>query len=315
MEKTLINQISEALYRILSGEPCPPIVLPDNYPDNETKRLALIVNRLITEHQELSDLISAVARGQLYFDLPKGSSRAMQDFKGLHSNLSHLTWQVQRITEGDFAQRVNFMGDFAQTFNKLISKMQEAFRQVESQKMEQDETSGLLKELNKTDKLTGLSNWGYFYDVISAEWRRNKRRHRPLSMIMLEIDFFKRYNEGYGYQKGNECLKRVAEKIKCLVRRPGDLSARHTGEIFAIILPDTDLKGVALLGENIRKSVEAMGLRNEYSSTVNKTVTISAGCSSCIPSDTTSYSILISSSGAALNSARRQGPNMISMAQ
>lgn len=315
MEKNLIDRISEAIYGILTGESCSPIVLPENCPDNEIKRLALLVNRLITEHQELSDLISAVARGQLYFEPPKGGIRALQDFKGLHSKLSHLTWQVQRITEGDFTQRVNFMGDFAQTFNKLISKIQEAGREIESQKKEHDETSGMLKELNKTDKLTGLANWGYFYDVISVEWRRNKRRHRPLSMIMLEIDFFKRYNEGYGYQKGNECLKRVAEKIKGLVRRPGDLSARHTGEIFAIILPDTDLKGVALLGENIRKSVEAMGLRHDYSSAVNKVVTISAGCSSCIPSDTTSYSILISSSGAALNSARRQGSNLVKLAE
>lgn len=315
MEKTLITKISEAIYRILSGEPCPPLVLPDNYPDNETKRLALIVNRLIIEHQELSDLISAVARGQLYLEPPKGSIRALQDFKGLHSNLSHLTWQVQRITEGDFTQRVNFMGDFAQTFNNLISRLQEAFRQIEYQKKELDEATGMLKELNKTDKLTGLANWGYFYDVISAEWRRNKRKRRPLSLVMFDIDFFKRYNEGYGYQKGNECIKRVAEKIKGRLRRPGDLAARHAGERFAIILPDTDLSGAALVGENIRKSVEAMGLRHEYSSAVNKIVTISAGCSACIPSDTTSYSILISSSGAALHSAGRQGSNVVSLAQ
>lgn len=315
MEKTLIDKISEALYRILSGEACSPLVLPDNYPDNETKRLALIVNRLITEHQELSDLISAVAGGRLYLDQPKGSIKALQDFKGLHSNLSHLTWQVQRITEGDYTQRVNFMGDFAQTFNNLISRLQDAFRQIEHQKKELDEASEMLRELNKTDKLTGLANWGYFYDVISTEWRRNKRRRRPLSLLMFDIDFFKRYNEGYGYQKGNECIKRVAEKIKGRMRRPGDIAARHAGERFAIILPDTDLNGAALVGENIRKAVEAMGLRHDYSSATDKIVTLSAGCAACIPSDAASYSALISSAGAALHSAGRQGSNMVILAQ
>lgn len=315
MGKTSVKKITEAIYRILTGEYSQPVVLSEPYPDDEIKQLVQTVNAFLIEYQELSELMAAVAKGQLYTEPPKGRMKALQYCRGLQSGLSHLSWQAGRIAEGDFSQRASSMGDFSHAFNKITLQLKEALQKNEAQRKELEEANRILNDLNKIDRLTGLANRGYFDEAINAEWRRAQREHMPLSLIMLDIDFFKRYSDSYGYQKGEQCIKRVAEKIKGHVRRPGDLAARYGGEEFAIILPDTGFQGVLSVGEHIRRSVEAMGLQNEFSSVAGSSVTVSVGCATCIPSGAASCSTIIDLAGRALYQARRKGHNTVKLLQ
>jgi PleD family two-component response regulator len=105
------------------------------------------------------------------------------------------------------------------------------------------EANERLEKLSRMDGLTGAPNRRYFNDNFHKEWLRCARDKKHLSIIMIDIDFFKKYNDAYGHLQGDECLKQVAGAISSAVRRPGDLFARYGGEEFVVMLPDTNVAG------------------------------------------------------------------------
>lgn len=137
----------------------------------------------------------------------------------------------------------------------------------------------LLREMAFRDGLTGVTNRRFFDETLQQEWRRCSRAKLPLSLIMLDIDFFKKYNDTYGHLQGDECLKRVAAVLSRQVRRPGDVVARYGGEEFAIILPNTPLSGALDVAHHIEAAIRGMGIPHAQGGS-QKLVTISAGVAS-----------------------------------
>jgi diguanylate cyclase (GGDEF)-like protein len=168
----------------------------------------------------------------------------------------------------------------------------------------------ILRRASATDVLTGLANRYSFEEFIDREWRRAIREQRPVSLIMLDIDHFKSYNDNYGHQGGDDCLKKVAWVIAGSVKRPADLAARYGGEEFIVVLPDTDLQGAAELAEKLRSEVEVQGVTHAHSGTA-KVVTISAGVASVVPEPDMAPSLLIRRVDMALYAAKHDGRNRV----
>ena len=134
----------------------------------------------------------------------------------------------------------------------------------------------LLEDMSNIDGLTQVANRRYLDYRLQAEIRRLQRSQSHLSLIMLDIDHFKPFNDNYGHGRGDECLIKVAELLKQVVNRPGDLFARYGGEEFVAILPETDAEGGQQIAEAMRKAVEQAAIPHGFSPTAD-VVTISLG--------------------------------------
>ena len=166
--------------------------------------------------------------------------------------------------------------------------------------------SDLLRQMVFIDGLTGVANRRCFDERLRTEWRRAARDGSPLSLLMLDVDHFKRFNDRYGHQLGDDCLRRVASAIKGGLLRPGDLVARYGGEEFACILPGTDFEGALAVGAGIEHIVR--GLQIEHAdSDVSGTVTVSIGVSTSLPDRDANPARLLALADAQLYRAKHSG--------
>ncbi len=133
-----------------------------------------------------------------------------------------------------------------------------------------------LLRLASIDGLTGLANRRSFDETLDQEWRRARRNRTPLSLALIDIDFFKRYNDHYGHQAGDDCLKTVATTLAHAAERPGEIVARYGGEEFAVVLPLCDATTARGLAEKMRKRVADLALPHA-GSLIGDHVTISCG--------------------------------------
>ncbi len=138
-----------------------------------------------------------------------------------------------------------------------------------------------LQALADTDQLTDIANRRHFDRKFKVEWRRAMRDQNPISMLMLDVDYFKKFNDSYGHQEGDKCLQEIAKAMNSITNRPADLSARYGGEEFAILLPATSQENAAMLAERLRKKIENLNIEHERSSFGK--VTVSIGVSCCEP--------------------------------
>jgi two-component system chemotaxis family response regulator WspR len=165
-----------------------------------------------------------------------------------------------------------------------------------------------LRRLTGVDELTGLANRRSFNQAVAREWSRAARDGTSLSLLMVDIDHFKDYNDHYGHPRGDECLRRVAGALTGAVHRSGDSVARYGGEEFTVLLPHTGLPGAVAVAESLRSRVEALGLEHARSSAGGK-VTISVGVASTVPSRTDSFDLLVEAADRATYEAKRAGRN------
>ncbi|MEB3283496.1 MAG: diguanylate cyclase [Lyngbya sp.] len=163
-----------------------------------------------------------------------------------------------------------------------------------------------LKQLSRTDPLTQVANRGYFETYLQQEWKRSIREEYPLSVILLDVDYFKRYNDTYGHPAGDYCLKQIAQTLKKSVQRPADLVARYGGEEFVIILVNTDEKGAVHIAEKIRREIQNLNIPHQASE-VSHRVTVSIGIRTTIPTSETQPEKLIKQADEALYTAKQQG--------
>ena len=193
--------------------------------------------------------------------------------------------------------------------SRLAANEQKLQQLVSERTRELEGVNKMLERFSYLDAVTGIANRRNFDDYLELEWRRVRREGAPLSLLMIDIDHFKLFNDTYGHPKGDECLKEVAQALRRALHRPGDLCARYGGEEFAVILPGTDAQGAAGVAESLRSSVESLGVAHEASST--SVVTISVGVGTATPGDQASAESLVSVADKALYDAKHSGRNLV----
>lgn len=178
-----------------------------------------------------------------------------------------------------------------------------------------NEANRELSRLSSLDGLTGIPNRRIFDDVLLREWRRAERRAAPLSVLLIDIDHFKEFNDHYGHQAGDDCLRRVAAALAASLRRPSDLAARYGGEEFGIVLAETDAQGAQSVARLALESVRALKIAHKGSRT-EAVVTISIGVATAAPQrgDDAGWQTLLAAADAALYDAKHGGRNRVAVA-
>ncbi len=197
-----------------------------------------------------------------------------------------------------------------------LNKMErdEAFQELRQLKAELEESNRALQALSCLDGLTGIANRRRFDEYLVQEWKRALRESSVVSLVLIDIDYFKPYNDNYGHQQGDDTLKSVVNALASVVNRPADLLARYGGEEFVLVLPDTNLDGAAKLAELLRVTVSSLEIKHDFSK-VTDHVTLSIGVACCEPEK--QYCLpdqLIEVADKALYAAKHEGRNCIRLA-
>lgn len=165
-----------------------------------------------------------------------------------------------------------------------------------------------LEKMANSDCLTGVNNRRSFKEISMKEWQRCQREKQPLSLILCDIDYFKKYNDFYGHQAGDECIIKVAQTIKEQLKRASDCVARYGGEEFVIILPNTNQEGAISIIKSIQEAISAQNIPHKKSE-ITKIISLSFGLATIIPSPESSIDKLISLADNALYQAKNNGRN------
>jgi two-component system chemotaxis family response regulator WspR len=194
-----------------------------------------------------------------------------------------------------------------------ISRLQrdQAFRFLRESQKQLADANIELQKLAALDGLTGIANRRRFDDTMRIEWQRGQRDKKPLTLLLCDVDFFKRYNDSFGHLAGDLCLKKVAAVLTEHLKRPADLAARYGGEEFAVILPETQLTGALIVAESCRRHLEQLAIENPQADTTLSSVTMSIGVASVVPSPESSVEELIQQADQALYAAKRGGRNRV----
>lgn len=154
VKEEIIDTITESLYMLLSGKEPSKISLPDNYPKNEIMQVIEYLNKFIEEYNQVSNFMTLMSKGELNFTPTKSKMRINQSFKHIRSNLKHLTWKTAQIANGDFSQKVDYMGEFSESFNRMTQQLKDAFLTIEEQNKDLlTANKTILNEKNKSENL------------------------------------------------------------------------------------------------------------------------------------------------------------------
>ncbi len=173
-----------------------------------------------------------------------------------------------------------------------------------------DSANQELQRLSALDGLTGIPNRRCFDDTVQIEWRRNARAASAISLAMIDVDYFKQYNDHYGHPAGDDCLRRIAAALQGTLRRPGDMLARYGGEEFVAILPATPLSGGLAIAQQLRDTVKNLELPHGFSVS-EKLVTVSIGVAAAVPDNAGTPAMLIEAADEMLYKAKHNGRNQV----
>lgn len=174
---------------------------------------------------------------------------------------------------------------------------------------ELDTANQELKRLSASDGLTGIANRRFFDEHLSREWRRARRGSGEIAILMCDVDHFKAYNDTYGHQAGDDCLRQVAHKIRDSMERAADLAARYGGEEFVVLLPDTPIAGAHIVAEKLRQTIHALKL--PHAGSAHHHVTLSIGIAAMAAGDQNTQQTLIEAADRALYRAKHAGRNLV----
>jgi diguanylate cyclase (GGDEF)-like protein len=205
----------------------------------------------------------------------------------------------------------------------LETTRQELNIELESRTVAEDKLKSVMGELEQAvnhleqlaaiDELTGIPNRRTFDAAIAREWNRARREQTSIALLMIDVDFFKNYNDLYLHQQGDEALKQVAQTLRQFAQRPGDSAARYGGEEFALILANPTADYVKKIAERLRRNIQDLQIKHEGSDT-SEFLTVSVGTALCSAPKNDDYSVLISDADSALYEAKHAGRNQVKAA-
>lgn len=191
-------------------------------------------------------------------------------------------------------------------YKDLLRQMMKVVKISDLIELDLKTISDNLGVISQIDVLTELYNRRYFNEAFDREWKSAVRSRTPISLMMIDVDYFKKYNDTYGHLKGDECLTVIAKEIKELAKRPRDVVSRFGGEEFIMILPETDIVGAVYLSNTLLKAIENLNIEHKSSPIANK-VTLSIGLVSVIPDEKDDMDILLKMADDALYEAKKAG--------
>jgi diguanylate cyclase (GGDEF)-like protein len=201
---------------------------------------------------------------------------------------------------------------------ELVARLRAALRSQSRERALTDTVHQLrrktreLERLVLVDPLTALANRRHVLDVLETEWRRSARETSPISIVMVDLDYFHAYNECYGHLGGDACLRQVSTAMATCLRRPSDVLGRYGGEEFIAVLPNTDAAGSAAVAERLRRAVEALAIPHVASQCAG-VVTISVGTATDCGSHDQSPDALVAAADVALLRAKASGRNRLEL--
>jgi len=268
--------------------------VPNDLPIDEALRKDPDFRKLYDYIMDLRELSSALHRGDLQ-KFVYGKGFILANLKALQSNLRHLTWQTKKVAEGDFSQKVDFLGEFSDSFNEMTIKLRDVNEQ--------------LSKLANFDALTQIPNRLALDLFLDSTFKEAKEKSGHLSVLLFDVDRFKRVNDTYGHSAGDQVLIAVSEILNKQFRT-GDILGRHGGEEFMAVLPDLDINTAVIISSRALKAVEKAVIKVDSGHEL--LITVSAGVSAIKPEDT-SYEDIVKRSDKALYEAKNTGRNRVCM--
>jgi diguanylate cyclase (GGDEF)-like protein len=198
---------------------------------------------------------------------------------------------------------------WAAEFAPLAAALEEMASRLAEREQDLRSTNLQLEELASIDGLSGLANRRSFNARLMAEWQHAAKLKRPVSLLMIDVDHFKLFNDNYGHLAGDNCLRSVGERITAATTGKADFAARFGGEEFALLMPDAVMQKALDLAEQLRQDIERMNIVNEGAT--NGTVTVSIGVASLVPGAGDQANVLIEAADAGLYAAKRRGRNTV----
>ena len=328
----------EALARLLPDGPVKDAVVISSRDVTQRKQLA---RQLAQQHGLLRAIIDAAPDPIFYKDLDgryigcngayeKAMGHTLEELKGhtdsIMLNEQHAARVAERdreVTEGGAVLRTDEWIDTPDGERKLLDTVKAPIlddqgqcigivgicRDITENKLLQDK----LRELAVTDGLTGLMNRRRLDEVLGAEWARARRHESTMSLLMIDIDHFKAFNDHYGHPEGDAVLSQLAKVLRSAVQRPGDAVARYGGEEFTVVLPLTHAVGARAIAQRIQDRLAEEDIVN-LASPLGERVTVSIGLASMVPSSDQTASELIAAADQALYEAKNSGRNQIATA-
>jgi diguanylate cyclase (GGDEF)-like protein len=194
------------------------------------------------------------------------------------------------------------------TLDNLENKVIERTKKLEQTQLHLEEVNNSLAKMVNTDGLTLIANRRCFDEYLSQEWEKLYQSNQSISLLLIDVDYFKLYNDAYGHQSGDDCLKKIAQALKKSCVRSSDLVARYGGEEFAILLSKTNIDGAIAVSQRIKTTIHNLQITHNYSP-INHLVTVSIGISSLTPTPDNSPQLLINQADQALYLSKEKGRN------
>lgn len=304
IERILMNEIRQSVEMFPSGELLLEYfetAVDDNKPD-------LILLDFNLSGKNGIQILSELKKNNKTSNIPVIMVTASQDREKLKNAFDNKAF--------DYIRKPFYKEELLSRIKNALSLKQEMDKRIEKENELKDVlemleyTNQLLLKSNARDALTGIGNRRQFDITIETEWKRTLRRQTILSMIMIDVDYFKKYNDFYGHQRGDHVLIQVAKTLQKTIGRSSDFVARYGGEEFSAILPGTDIEGALKVAEKMRENIHKLEIPHEKSE-INPYVTISLGVASEIPAPNRNHEDIIAKADKALYMAKTEGRNRV----
>ncbi|MFB5650483.1 diguanylate cyclase [Leptospira wolffii] len=280
-------------------------------PENQKDISLLLLDILLPGGMNGLDILKTLGSKEEFADLPVIIITAIHDTQTLESafDLGAVDYVTKPFDANELRARVR---SALRLRHEMLQRKQRE-KDLEEITDKLSEAYQTLLRVSRTDGLSGIWNRRFFDEILEVEWKRSCRGSKPISLLLLDIDYFKKYNDTYGHQAGDECIRKVAGVLKDTARRAGDFPARYGGEEFAIILPETDSEKAIVVAETIRARVQDLKISHEASD-VSPFVSVSIGIASTVPDKKSNHlDKLLEESDKALYRSKESGRNKVTV--